>query len=79
VSKKLDAFAFVEGRDAYVKKLPMLEVLHRIDEIDAEGVEDKAECFLLGFLDGVISDIRDSAQNAREEMAERRLPPDVPL
>lgn len=66
---KIDPAHFLAGRDAYIHKTPLLEVLGKSGNLDDDDAS--VESFLFGFLDGVLADIRDCARNAREEMAER--------
>lgn len=66
-----DAVHFLQGRTAYVEKMPAHEVAERVETLD----NVKGSSFLLGFLDGALADLRDCAQNAREEMAARKVDP----
>lgn len=67
--KKLDAAAFLAGREAYLDKTPLLQLVDQMQERDAA---DTGEAFACGWFDGLLTDIRDCAQNARDELAERR-------
>ena len=61
---------FLEGREAYLSKTPFYQITERLDALDRDSVHSTS--FLCGFLDGALGDLRDCAQNAREEMAARR-------
>lgn len=65
MSRKIDAAAFLEGREAYLAKIPLLQIAERTDAL-AER-EHGAESFMIGFLDGALADLRDCAQRAREK------------
>jgi hypothetical protein len=72
---------FVEGRDTYVARIPLLNVVERLEAIEAEAQsvgshQRHPDChtlsFVLGFFDGMLADIRDAADNARDELAARK-------
>lgn len=67
MAKQLDASEFLAGREAYRTKTPLLQVANHVAELG----DEKGESHLIGFLDGLLADIRDCAKNAREEMAAR--------
>lgn len=69
---KIDADRFVQGRDAYVQKVPLLEFIGRVAKAGEEN-DDHGAAMVFGFLDGALADLRDCAQNAREEMEGRRV------
>jgi hypothetical protein len=70
VSLNPNPAVFLEGREAYLAKIPLYQIAARIDELS--DISDKSqEAFLYGFFDGALADLRDCAQNAREEIAAR--------
>lgn len=67
MSHKLDAAAFLEGREAYLAKTPLLQITERTDALATDPERERgAESFMIGFLDGALADLRDCAQRARE-------------
>lgn len=72
---------FVTGRDTYVERVPFFEMLARVASIREEiaeqnktkpakdhvDVEPHIFSFAAGFFDGLLNDIREAADWAREE------------
>lgn len=64
---KVDADAFLKGRAAYVEKVPVFEIATALNSMD----DPQSIGFVTGYLDGVIQDVRVSAENSRTEINQR--------